>query len=392
MRWLGDRRRERREFLASLATFEDELERAQRQPSRPSAAWKGYRPFVVQHVVAEAADISSIYLTPEDRRALPAFLPGQFLTLRINVPGQNQPAVRCYSLSERPRPDYYRLTVKAIRLDAELQRAKGKVSRYLNRGVRAGDVLEAQAPRGDFHLHDDRRPAVLIAAGIGITPLLSMAATLLNHDNQRKVILFYGVRNSAEHAFRDCLSEWAAANKRLHYLPCYSQPLSADRSNRNVVLDRRVDVDLVRQTLPDPDFPCYVCGPGPFMDDMVAGLRQWGVAERDLHFEAFGPSTVKRSAAAATESQPAAIAASVRFEQSGVSAAWEGKSASLLELADAQGLNLPSGCRSGNCGMCATRLLAGQVRYAEPPAAPLDAGFCLTCVARPDSAELVLDA
>jgi ferredoxin-NADP reductase len=391
IRWIGDRRRERREFLASLAAFEEELARSQQPRPRSTAAWKGYRRFVVQRVVAEADDISSIYLTPEDRRTLPGFLPGQFLTLRVQVPGQNQPAVRCYSLSDRPRRDHYRITVKAVRCGSGPPSGKGKVSRYLQRGLKPGDVLEVQAPRGGFYLREDSRPAVLIAAGIGITPLLSMAATLLEQEGQRKVILFYGVRNSREHAFRERLTEWAADRPQLQYLPCYSQPLPEDRLQTNVALSRRIDLALVRQTLPKPDFPCYLCGPGKFMADMIAGLREWGVAECDLHYEAFGPSTVK-PASAVPEAHAATATSNVRFEQSGVSTAWDGKSASLLELAETQGLNLPSGCRSGNCGICSTRLLAGQVRYPERPTAPIDPGFCLTCVARPDSPELVIDA
>lgn len=392
VRWLGDRRSERREFLNSLAAFEEELDRAQQPAPRSASAWQGYRRFVVQHVVDEAEGIRSIYLAAEDRRPLPRYLPGQFLTLRVQVPGVNQSVVRCYSLSDHPRPDYYRITVKAVPPEFDNQRAKGKTSRYLTRGLRVGDVLEAQAPRGDFYLQEDPRPAVLIAAGIGITPLLSMAATMLNQDCQRKVILFYGVRNSSEHAFRQSLATMATENQRLHYLPCYSQPLPADRCHKNVALDRRVDVELVRRTLPDPDFPCYVCGPGVFMQEMVAELRSWGVAEDDLHFESFGPSTIKRSVEATATTSADGITASVLFEQSGTSATWNEESGSLLELADRQGLSLPSGCRSGNCGMCAARLIKGQVRYSEPPIAPLDPGFCLTCIARPDSAELVLDA
>jgi len=228
-RWLGERHSERREFLSSLREFEERLDQLQpRLPptvqSRSPAAWKGYRRFVVQRVIAEAHDISSIYLAPEDLRPLPAFLPGQFLTLRIAVPGLNQPAVRCYSLSERPRPDYYRITVKAVRPDFETVGTKGRVSRYLSGGLRPGDVLEAQAPRGEFRLHDDPRPAVLIAAGIGVTPLLSMVNALLHRRDDRRVLLFYGARNSREQAFRDHLRDLALRCKRLQYVPCYSQP------------------------------------------------------------------------------------------------------------------------------------------------------------------------
>jgi ferredoxin-NADP reductase len=389
-RWIGEQRRERRLFLASLAEFEKELQSAQQPAARPTAAWKGYRRFVVQNVIAEAADVSSIYLTPEDRRALPPFLSGQFLTVRVQVPGESAATVRCFSLSDRPRRDYYRITVKAVSLEQGRPGPRGKVSRYLNRGLRVGQVLEATAPRGEFYLRDDARPAVLIAAGIGITPLLSMAATLLGEHGDRKVILFYGVRNSREHPFDGCLSQWAATSQRLQYLPFYSQPLVEDCLRKEAALNRRLDVDAIRQTLPDPNFPFYICGPSAFMEGMVTGLRGWGVAEQDLHFEAFGPATAKRPIAKASEAAPATTS-QVLFQQSGVTAVCS-SAESLLEIAEDNGLSLPSGCRSGNCGLCARRLVAGQVRYETTPEAAVDLGFCLTCVARPDSPQLVLDA
>jgi ferredoxin-NADP reductase len=384
-RWIGERRRERREFLKSLSGFERQLEQLTPKNSTIAPpAWKGYRRFVVQRTIEEAEGIRSIYLAPEDRRPLPAYPPGQFITLRVPLPGANQPAVRCYSLSDRPLASHYRITVK----DAA-GGPPNSVSRHLHRSIHPGDVLESQPPRGDFYLREDDRPAVLIAAGIGITPLLSMAATLLHTHADRRVILFYGVRNSREHAFRQTLATFAGSD-RLLYVPCYSQPLAHDRSPQDFVVPGRATPELVRRMLPDGDFPFYVCGPSAFMETMIAGLRDWGVAERDLHFEAFGPSTVKRTLPSSTDSASPNVAR-VLFQQSGLAADWP-PGESLLNVAAASGVSLPSGCRSGNCGMCAARLLAGSVKYAEPPTAPLDPGFCLACVAQPDSAEVTFDA
>ncbi len=395
--WWVQKRRERKTFLESLHQFEQELD-LQRPPTPAAeAAWKGYRRFVVERTIAEASDTTSIYLTSEDCRPLPSFHPGQYLTLKVQVPGMSKTAVRCYSLSERPRPDYYRITVKAICRDPEVDPKRGIVSRYLNRGLKPGQILEAQAPRGEFYLReDDARPAVLIGAGIGITPLLSMTNLLLHQSstrqsNARPVILFYGVRNSSEHAFANHLRELAAKHPQLSYVPCYSQPLAGDRPGRDFLAANRLELETVQRLLPNTNYPCYVCGPGPFMESMVAGLTAWGVAEEDLHYEAFGPSSVKKAALPA-EASHAAPTASVVFKQSETTAPWNGSVASLLELGEANDIPLASGCRTGNCGMCATRLLAGHVRYATPPAAPLDPGFCLTCVATPETAEVVLEA
>jgi ferredoxin-NADP reductase len=395
-RWYQKRRCQRQHLLSTLAEFDEQLAQ-QRDLEKPSSAaplaWKGYRRFIVQRVVAEADDITSIYLVPEDRRTLPPFLPGQYLTLKVHVPGHNAPLVRCFSLSERPQPACYRITVKAVRPEpGQPFTSRGRVSRYLNKGIRVGDVLESQPPRGEFHLHyDDPRPAVLVAAGIGVTPVLSMASELLHRQSPRKVVLFYGVRNSREHAFHDTLRDLAVNEPRLHYLPCYSRPLPSDRPGHDYLAARRIDAALLQRVLPDGNFPFYICGPGEFMESIVTGLRAWGVAESDLHFEAFGPSTVKK--AASTTAQPTAMASvEVMFQQSGQSIAWSDPSQSLLELGEAQGLSLPSGCRAGNCGMCAVRVLAGKVRYEQPPTASIDPGFCLTCVAKPDGEPLTLDA
>jgi ferredoxin-NADP reductase len=394
--WYRGRRTERQRLLATLAQFDAGLSPSSATRDAQVAAqpaWQGYRRFVVQRVVSEAEDTVSLYLTPEDRRVLPSFLPGQYLTLRVNVPGTTAPLVRCFSLSHRPNRDHYRITVKAVRPAAgQPFTSRGRVSRYLNTSCRVGTVIESKAPRGEFHLQrDDSRPAVLVGAGIGITPLLSMASEILHEHSTRKVVLFYGVRNSREHAFRESLHNLATAESRFHYLPCYSQPLANDRIGFDFVAPRRIDADLLQRVLPDHNFPFYVCGPATFMESVVEGLRAWGVAEADLHFEAFGPSTVKRSPAAVGEAKQIATS-EVRFERSQQTATWDGTASSLLDLGEAQGLSLPSGCRSGNCGMCAVRVVAGQVRYPQTPTATTDPGFCLTCLAQPESESLVLDA
>jgi uncharacterized protein len=397
-RWLAAQRADRRHMLEALRRFEEQLAQqpangAESGTGQERPAWQGYRRFVVDRLVAEASDVTSIYLLPEDRRSLPRFKPGQFLTVRVCVPGHNAPLVRCFSLSDRPGRDYFRLTVKAVALETEKTPARrGTLSRYLNRGLSAGQVIEAQAPRGEFYLRTgDSRPAVLIAAGIGITPLLSMASHSLHESPNRRVILFYGVRNGGEHAFREELSDLAAQHPQLSYLPFYSQPSPGDRAGVDYLAPRRIDAELLRRVLPEANFPCYVCGPGAFMESMTAGLREWGVAETDLHYESFGPSSVRPSPGA--ERSPAieaAASAEVVFLPSDVTATWSGEVASLLELAEANGIPLASGCRSGNCGMCAVRLIEGKVKYPQSPSAPIDPGHCLACIAVPESERVVL--
>jgi hypothetical protein len=215
-----------------------------------------------------------------------------------------------------------------------------------------------------------------------------MALSILRDGGSRKVILFYGVRNEREHAFHDTLQELAGNDPRLLYIPCRSRPLGTNSK----IAHRRVDADLLRQLLPDANFPVYICGPSAFMESMVTGLREWGMEESDIHFEAFGPSSVKRASVPKDFDTGRATTASIVFEQSEQTATWDGSGASLLELGESRGVPLPSGCRTGNCGMCAVRLVAGRVRYSTTPSAPIDPGFCLTCVTQPDTEQLILDA
>jgi ferredoxin-NADP reductase len=384
-RWKSNRSEARTAWQQSLTAFERQLQqrRAEKIEPHASAAWKGYRRFIVDRKISEADQICSFYLTPEDGRELPSYEPGQYLTVRLAPAGQTTPLVRCYSLSDRPRSEYYRLTVKAV----------GQASNYLHEHIQPGDVIQAQAPRGDYHLQrNDPRPVILIAAGIGITPAFSMLSTLLHEPNGPPVVLLYGVRNSREQAFQSALQQLAQQQERFHYVPCYSQPLATDRPGHEYVTAQRIQLPLIQQVVQNPALPFYLCGPGGFMESLVAGLQQWGVAARDIHFEAFGPSTVKRMHE--SDANPAAATSTTRviYKRSNKTLLWKPGSASLLEQAESQELNLPSGCRSGNCGMCAVKLLAGEVQYQHKPSCDIPAGSCLTCVAQPRSEDVILDA
>ena len=373
-------------WQASLRRFHEtvlEKEHSREECHEHSIAWHGYRRFVVAQLIPAASQTASIYLVPEDGRPLPNFQPGQYLTLRIQLPGVTKPLIRCYSLSDRPREDHYRLTVKAA----------GQASEFLYRELRVGNVLDVQAPRGDFVLdQQDPRAVVFVAAGIGITPVFSMLSTILQEHSARPVVLFYGVRNSTEHAFNEQLTALARQHKLFQYVPCYSQPLPTDRLGYDYVAGQRIDIDLLRKIMPHAAFPIYLCGPGSFMEAMVGGLKSWGVAESDIHYEAFGPATVKSLQSASTASPASSHHVRVTFRKSGQTTQWEQQTTSILEHGEEHDLSLPSGCRSGNCGMCAIKLLAGKVRYLRKPSAEIPGGYCLSCVAVPENNDLILDA
>jgi ferredoxin-NADP reductase len=180
--------------------------------------WTGWRPFRVAAIVDEAADVKSFYFTPVDGRPLLPFGPGQYLTFRLPQVGDAAPLVRCYSLSDRPRQDYYRATIKRIGAPANRADAPaGRGSSYFHDRVRVGDVLDMRAPSGTFFVDSHTSdPVVLVGAGIGITPLVSMLEAYIHSGRRRDVFAIFGFRNSREHPFKQPLQRMAEANPWIH--------------------------------------------------------------------------------------------------------------------------------------------------------------------------------
>lgn len=376
------RRREREVDVTEQrrARFANQLEAALSwaRASQPALkAWTGTRPFRVTAVVDESEGCRSFYLAPEDGRPLPRFEPGQYLTFHLPSADPMRSLVRCYSLSERPREDYYRVTVKHI----------GRGSQLLHREVRPGAVLHAEAPQGAFFLDPtDSSPLVLVGAGIGVTPIVSMASALALRRDPRAIYAFTGFRNSREHPFRSRLADLAEAAANMRLDVSYSRPLATDLAGRDYDHFGHVDVPRLRQVLPSNNFRYYICGPARMMESLVPGLLRWRVPASHIHFEAFGPASVK-SLAGASATAPC----EVQFSRSGKSLRWAGGESSLLELAEQGGVPLESGCRAGSCGQCRVMLAAGRVTHAKPPGVQLVNGECLACIARPDG-DVVIEA
>jgi ferredoxin-NADP reductase len=212
--------------------FQDRINDAVSHPQSEAkeAAWSGNRTFVVDRKKRECPSICSFYLVAEDQRPLPAFSPGQFLTVTLAVPGESDAIVRCYSLSDSWNKDYYRISVKGLPPPFSKPDAPpGIASNFLADCVHKGDTLKVQAPGGDFLFNAGRKqPVVLIAGGIGITPLLAMAKALAKERSEREVWFFYGVRNPAEQGFTPELLKLIEDLNNLHLRVCYSRPLDPE--------------------------------------------------------------------------------------------------------------------------------------------------------------------
>lgn len=355
-------------------------------------AWDGLRALRVREKIAECPGVWSFVLAPEDGQPLPPFQPGQYLTFSLQIPGEERAAVRCYSLSDAPHPDSYRITVKRILPRPGAGGRPGLASSYLAQDVRVGDVLQARAPAGRFTL-DPRAttPLVLIGGGVGITPLLSMLNALAGQGMPRETWLFLGMRNEREHPFRRDVAALESAHEDLHVRLAYSKPGTSRVERRPGRFRGRLTIETIKRELPPGAEPYdfYVCGPAPMMDALSEGLAELGVPRSKIHLEAFGAATVKPLTR--RFSRRVASGVDVTFARAGKTVAWDPAAGSLLDFAMANDVFFPFACAAGHCGTCTAKLVAGTVEYPSlEPQFPIRAGMCLPCIAVP-TASVTLD-
>lgn len=369
----------------------------------PPGAWPGLREFRVASRTFEDAARSqcSFRLEPVDGLPLSPFRPGQFLTFVLDVPGDpagpapgNRTLTRCYSLSDLPDPAAFRVTIKrASAPPGKPDVPRGVCSNHLLDHLQEGDVVAVKAPAGRFFLDpDSATPVVLIAGGIGITPMMSMLRWCLVAQPARTIHLYYGVRNGREQAFKPLLEQLAGAHPNFHLDVVYSQPEKTDVLGRDFQHVGRIDIELLRRTLPQGPRQFYVCGPAAMMESLIPALRTWGVPEQDIFREAFGPASGRPFAGVSGEQVPTdALSIEVKFRRSARTLIWDGRDASLLDFAERHSVAVEAGCRSGSCGTCDTKLVSGTIRYAHAPDYQLAPGHCLPCIGVP-ATPLVLDA
>ena len=234
---------------------------------------------------------------------------------------------------------------------------------------------------------------VLISAGVGITPLISMLQRL-DSDRQacgctRKVWFIHGARNAGEQAFGDFVRKTATAWPNLETHFRFSRPAEADVEGRDYDSVGRVDVALLKSLLPFDDYEFYICGPGPFMESIYEDLKEMNIADQRIHYEYFGegkalaPSRPDQASVLDLEGRGPVL---VRFAKSGSEATWDPDKGSLLDLVESNGIEAAYSCRSGVCQTCAVSLLAGTVDYSDPPAAPHPDGMAMICTAYPAAA------
>ena len=365
------------------------------EPDPVAGAWSGWRAFKVTHKVTEniGQDICSFHLVPQDGQALPVFFPGQYLTFRLDIPsppGGTETVTRCYSLSDAPRASGYRVTIKRAPAPLNTAHPPGRSSNFFHDQVQLGSLLQVRAPAGHFHINHSDAPVVLVGGGIGITPMLSMVNWCFAGQPAREVWLFYGVRRRQELMAQSHLEALADMHPNFHLHFCFSDADDIAALDSKYQRHGRIDIDLLRRLLPLKPHHFYLCGPTPMLESMVPALEDWGVPDARIHFEAFGPASVKRKSAAqepaaATPIQSADGAVLVTFAKSGKQVMWQSGSGNLLAFAESQGIAVDSGCRAGSCGSCQNTIRSGEVSYREAPDFDPEPGTCLMCVCTPQT-------
>ena len=387
-----------REYIELFEELADKaLKKFDRERQQQEQAWSGKRKFriVQREYENQRKDICSFYLTPYDNRPLPPFRPGQFLTFQLKVPGKRQPVVRCYSISDSPTERrYYRITVKKLWAPPQAPEGTppGLASSHVHDRLQVGDVVEALAPSGEFCLDlESQRPVVMVAGGVGLTPLVSMLNALVATGSRREIWFFYGVRNRTEHAMYDHLDRIRRAYPNVRVVVAYSRPTPTCRKGIDYDIEGHVSVTLMKPLLAARSCEFYVCGPAPMMDRVTKDLTAAGVPEEDVKLEAFGAAAVK--AKAERNDASAADAGQtfrVEFARSRKVVQWTKSAGTLLELAEASGVKARCGCRAGVCGTCLSALRQGEVDYIQRPAKEPGAAQCLPCITQPKS-DLVID-
>jgi uncharacterized protein len=370
----------------SLMTGSWQEAQARLEAAQASETWRDYR---VASIVVESSVVKSFWLEPADGSGLPLHQAGQHLPVRLKRAGDDDYLYRVYTLSVAPSDGVYRISV----------RKQGSFSSHLHEVIRVGDVIQARAPRGDFVVDAlEARPLVLLAGGIGITPLLAMLKHVvyegIRKRRVRRTWLIHGNRTAAERAFSDELDVLAeAANGAVQVIQVLSEPEAGSRQGVDYQATGFVSLPLLKAVLPFDDFDFYLCGPPAFMQSLYEQLRSLHVPDERIHAEAFGPAGIKRDSDPVLAS-PAKDPVPVLFVVSGKETRWTPTSGSLLELGEAQGLSLPYSCREGACGSCKQRLTQGSVTYANMPSARVGPGEVLLCQALPSegSKPLIIEA
>ena len=366
-------------------------------------SWKDWRNFIVDRKVKESEEITSFYLKPQDGKKLPTFKPGQFLTIKLDIPEQPRSVIRTYSLSDYdPNGDYYRLSIKRESAPKDLDVPPGVASNFIHDHINEGDIIPAKPPNGKFFLDIDRPlPAVLISNGVGITPMIAMAKACSQNQSLRPLWFLHGARNGDFHACRQEVQDLAQNNEKLEVFYKYSRPRPEDEGlyNSQGYVDKQL---LATEIIPQveaksgsKDAEYFLCGSPAFMDSIRQGLQELGVPDDRVFYESFTKGGKTKGAVKTTATQNSndgeSKTAEVTLSASDKTITWTSNDGTLLDFLEENGIDAPSSCRQGVCLTCMCELTEGEVEYVEEVTNEPDEGSVLICICQPKSSRITLN-
>ncbi|PHR34191.1 MAG: phenylacetic acid degradation protein [Fluviicola sp.] len=348
-----------------------------------------FHELTVKEVRQETEDSVSIaFEVPADLKESYDYLSGQYLTLRALIDGED--VRRSYSLCSSPHENEWRVAVKQVE--------EGKFSTYANEVLKAGDKLDVMTPMGNFSIapeQSNKRSITLFAAGSGITPILSIAKTILTQEPDSDVTLFYGNKTIASIIFREEVeglkNDYMDRLRLVHIL---------SRENLGIpLLKGRIDVEKTNQLFKsflETDVPeaVYICGPEQMILDVKESLFENGLDPKTVHFELFtSPGAEKREPVEKYEGPKIESNVSVILDGDRFDIYLESDGENILDAATKAGADLPYACKGGVCCTCKARIIEGEARmdvnYALEPD-EVAAGYILTCQSHPMSDKLVV--
>lgn len=357
----------------------------------PAKIWSGQ--LRVARIIRQTADVQTFRFAAPDDGQLP-FLhqPGQYLIISATINGKK--VNRPYTISSSPaQPDYCEITVK--------REEKGLVSRHLHDTLREGDIINISAPAGRFIFDGTQASSVvLIAGGVGITPLMAIARYLTDRNWKGDIYFAYAAKTSKDIIYRNELDDLKARFPNLHMHITLSRAKGSDWTG----CKGRISAEFLTKSIPELSTRrIYICGPAAMMTMTIQTLKDLGVPAEQIKSEEFvaaklaeaAPADAGMTCVVAPEDLTPndGIGAKLTFKRSAKSVALA-PDKSLLELAEEAGVNIDYECRSGICGRCKTRLLGGCVRMETQDALTAEDksnNIILMCQARA-SASVAVDA
>lgn len=333
----------------------------------------------------DSDEIASFYLKPTSG-SVPSFTPGDYLVFETPSPLSTKPEKREYSISHGT-DDWLRVTIKLEGAPKGLDVPPGLASTFFHEKVEPGKKIMAYGPSGSFKLKETERPVVLLSGGVGQTPLIAMAHHIAEQAS-RPTVFIHACQNGSVHALNDEIKVLQKKYSGLSSFVFYAEPSPSEELGVDYDYEGFVDRETLEKLCPQGATEYYLCGPGPFMKAMYDILKDMNVDDSLISYEFFGPATLLKQPKPQTQSQsqvsPDANRPTIKFQKSGVTAAWgDPDIGNLLELAEENGVLADYSCRAGTCDTCKTKIIAGKFAYKVPPMEPIEDGFALLCCAKP---------